>query len=134
MTTGSTISGSAEVGLIVWTPVPAMLNVIESTPARVLARLIASRSDVWPSWAITSATVVTISEGASTNTMAALNSLVSFVVKLVAVAVIAGPKEVMFAKLAVNDALPPASVIMFVKPRKVAAFAEAGRIGRWAGE
>jgi hypothetical protein len=37
MTTGSVIVGSAEVGLIVRTPVPAMLKAIVSAPGTALA-------------------------------------------------------------------------------------------------
>src|SRR5437016_3718192 len=77
--------GRPDVRLIVWTPLPGMANVIVSSPGLLLAKVIASRSDVWQSVGLTtSAAVVTTNEPASKS---ALNSLVSLVVWSVAVAV-----------------------------------------------
>src|SRR5437667_6008644 len=48
MITGSVIVGSADAGLIVWTPAPGMLKLIVSVPGVLLAQLIASRSEPGP--------------------------------------------------------------------------------------
>ena len=50
--TGEVMTGSAEVSVIVWMPVPAMLNTMASKPARALASRIACRSVPAPELAV----------------------------------------------------------------------------------
>ena len=65
MVTASVIAGRAEAGAIVRTPGPGMLKVIVSSPGRLLARVIASRSVVTKSLAIASPAPVTTSDNGS---------------------------------------------------------------------
>src|SRR6478752_10799939 len=48
MITGSVIAGKGDAGLIVWTLLPGILNVIVSVPGVLLAHTIASRSEPVP--------------------------------------------------------------------------------------
>src|SRR2546425_6522620 len=120
MMTGGVIAGRADVRVIVCTPGPGILNVMVLIPGMVLAKLIASRRDVKPSLAVSSAAVVTIKEGGSTLgiDLSALNSLVSPVVMFVAVAVTKAPGRV-GETVTVKDALPLTSVVAAAVPRKV---------------
>src|SRR5947209_6325897 len=112
MMTGSVIVGSADVGLIVCTPVPGMRKVMVSAPGLLLANVMASRSEVRLSFGfVSSAAVVTTSGLANTW----LNSLVSFVLVSVAVAVTIAARAVLVKLI---GALPLASVVTFTKPRK----------------
>ena len=54
--TGEVMAGSAELGVIVWTPEPVMLKLIVSAPGFALASRIAWRSEPAPE----SAVVVTV--------------------------------------------------------------------------
>ncbi len=112
MMTGSVIVGSADVGLIVCTPVPGMRNVMVSVPGLLLANVMASRSEVRLSFGLVSSSAVVTTSGL-TDTW--LNSLVSLVAVSVAV------DETMAAAVVLvklNDALPLVSVVTFTKPRK----------------
>src|SRR5688572_10713008 len=112
MIAGWLIVGSALASVMVWTPPPAMLKSIVCTPAALLESVIACRKEPEPA-SLVFVTVKVVNSAC----WQAENSDVLFK-ESVAVAVTTCPEVVAIGSVALNEALPEASVVTDVEPRK----------------